>query len=102
LVEQLGLTSYFSRIDGNYSPAAVGKAGALHQHLDALELSAGVVVMIGDSVDDGLAATAAGCRCVLIDSGHTTPAALAESGWPIATDLLDALSIATEQPRLQA
>jgi phosphoglycolate phosphatase-like HAD superfamily hydrolase len=96
LVERLGLASYFALIEGNRNRGEAGKTDALHRHLAALGLVevADRVLMIGDTVDDADAAVATGCRCVLIDSGHTAPGALEATGHPVVTSLLAAVAIA--------
>lgn len=55
--------------------------------------------MIGDTVDDATAASAVGCNCVLIDSGHGHVDALAATGAPIIETLLDAVGIATNSDK---
>jgi phosphoglycolate phosphatase-like HAD superfamily hydrolase len=101
-VERLGLTGYFRRIDG--LRAAVGgghKAPHLAAHLAALGIDGAECVMIGDSVDDALAAASVGARCVLYTGGFTDAARLAEVGVPVADSLAEAVAIAaaTESAR---
>jgi phosphoglycolate phosphatase-like HAD superfamily hydrolase len=58
-------------------------------------------VMIGDSVDDALAAASVGARCVLYSGGFTDAARLAEVGVPVVGSLAEAavLAAATESAR---
>ena len=52
------------------------------------------VVLIGDSIDDALAADAVGARCVLYAGGVTHPDRLRDSGWPVADSLTEAVRLA--------
>ncbi len=95
LVQQLGLADHFAQVDGNRNRGEAGKTDALHRHLAGLDLveTADQVLMIGDTADDAAAAAAAGCRCVLIDSGHTAPGVLEATGQPVVTSLLAAVAV---------
>ena len=57
--------------------------------------------MIGDSVDDALAAASVGARCVLYSGGFTDAVRLAEVGVPVVDSLIEAVAIAaaTESAR---
>ncbi|MEU8223245.1 HAD hydrolase-like protein [Kribbella sp. NPDC048915] len=93
-VEQYGLTSYFTRIDG--LPGEVGggsKADSLIRHLDAQQLDPADVVLIGDVVDDAEAARSAGTHCVLVTTGAMTPDSLQTTGAPVATSITQALNL---------
>jgi phosphoglycolate phosphatase-like HAD superfamily hydrolase len=101
-VDRHGLTGYFRRIDG--LRAAVGgghKAPHLAAHLAAMGVDGADCVMIGDSVDDALAAASVGARCVLYSGGFTDAARLAEVGVPVVGSLAEAavLAAATESAR---
>ena len=50
--------------------------------------------MIGDSLDDGLAAEENGIRCVMFDSGSHHRHELESTGFPVADSLLQALELA--------
>lgn len=95
LVETHGLTTRFARVDG--LPAA-GSGDSKHPHLiahlDALGLDGTDCVMIGDSVDDALAAQAAGADCVLYAGGFTSAAKLRETGMPVVASLTEAVALA--------
>lgn len=91
-VEQYGLTSYFTRIDG--LPGDVGggsKADSLIRHLEAQQLDPATVVLIGDVVDDGQAAQAAGTQCILVSTGAMTRSALEATGAPVTESITEAI-----------
>lgn len=96
VVEGFGLASYFVRIDGRRSPDGLGggKAPYLVEHLAALALTGGEVVLIGDTVDDAHAAAAVGAGCVLYGGGFTDPEVLRQTGVPVASSLVEAVTIA--------
>ena len=101
-VDRHGLPGYFQRVDG--LRAAVGgghKAPHLAAHLAAMGVDGADCVMIGDSVDDALAAASVGARCVLYSGGFTDAARLAEVGVPVVGSLTEAavLAAATESAR---
>jgi phosphoglycolate phosphatase-like HAD superfamily hydrolase len=91
-----GLLGLFARVDG----LRAGEVGGGHKleylltHLDALGVAAGDTVLIGDSVDDARAAAGAGAACVLYGGGFTAPEQLAATGVPVASSLLEAVSLA--------
>jgi phosphoglycolate phosphatase-like HAD superfamily hydrolase len=99
-VEGYGLTSYFSRVDGQIlHPTGVGggyKAPHLVRHLAALGLSGSDCVLIGDSVDDAEAASAVGARVVLYSGGFTHHDRLVATGFPVTTTLADAVALAAQ------
>ena len=95
LVNQHGLTRYFSRIDGLHEkPGATRKSGHLKTHLDALSLAGGDCVLIGDSLDDAAAARAVGAACVLYAGGFNHAEQLAATGLPVATTLVGVVALA--------
>jgi phosphoglycolate phosphatase-like HAD superfamily hydrolase len=93
LVEQLGLSGFFSRIDGRTdSEMAQSKAEHLNQHLKQLQLdnNRAQVVMIGDNADDGNAARLNGIRAILVTTGEHPRERLVETGWPVVDSLSQA------------
>ncbi|WP_350275151.1 HAD family hydrolase [Kribbella sp. HUAS MG21] len=93
-VDQYGLTSYFSRIDG--LPGEVGggsKADSLRLHLEAQNLDPTTVALIGDVVDDAQAAQSAGTHCVLVTTGAMTAESLRATGAPVTTSITEALHL---------
>nr|WP_205861063.1 HAD hydrolase-like protein [Planosporangium flavigriseum] len=103
-VTRRGLHAVFERIDGLRPDVVAGghKAEHLVGHLDALGVAAADAVLIGDSADDAHAAAAVGAACVLYGGGFTHPDRLAEVGVPVATSLLEAVSLARAAVGAQA
>lgn len=94
-VETYGLTSLFTRIDGLRSGVGgAPKAGHLADHVAELGISGDHVVLIGDSLDDALAADSVGAGCVLYAGGFTDPDRLHASGRPVANTLRGAVELA--------
>ncbi|GGK83296.1 HAD family hydrolase [Mangrovihabitans endophyticus] len=96
-IETYGLTGSFSRVDG--LRAEVGgdlKAGHLARHLDRLEIAGDRTVLIGDSLDDAVAARSVGAEVVLYTGGFTDAARLRESGLPVADTLVEAVQRAQQ------
>jgi phosphoglycolate phosphatase-like HAD superfamily hydrolase len=93
-IEQFGLTGYFSRIDGLAGDIGGGsKTDSLLQHLEALALDPSDVVLIGDVVDDAVAAQAAGTDCILVATGAMTRTALETTGAPVTNSIQEALHL---------
>jgi len=96
-VTRYGLSAYFRRVDG--LRAAVGgghKAPHLAAHLDAMGVVGTDCVMIGDSVDDAVAAASVGARIILYSGGFTDRARLVEMGVPVVGTLAEAIKLAGE------
>ncbi|MGH3545034.1 MAG: HAD family hydrolase [Mycobacteriales bacterium] len=106
-IAQFGLTDYFVRVDGRPHTGVEGldgKTEPLRRHVEYLRTSretgsqvsdpAPEYVLIGDSLDDAVAARANGVRCVLFASGIHTPAALTATGLPVAHTLHQAVEVA--------
>jgi phosphoglycolate phosphatase-like HAD superfamily hydrolase len=90
-----GLLAHLSRVDGLRELVGGGpKAPHLEAHLAALGLVGEECVLIGDSVDDALAAEAVGARAVLYLGGFTHEETLRATGRPVATTLLEAVTLA--------
>src|SRR6201999_209203 len=71
-VNRYGLDAYFARVDGLRDAVGGGpKAPHLVAHLREQGLVGDDCVLIGDSVDDALAAQSVGARCVLYSGGFT-------------------------------
>ncbi len=96
-VDELGLTRWFTQIDGLRGAAGGNKAPHLGEHLVHLALL-GIepedCVMIGDALDDAMAARAHGVACVLFDSGSHPVEELRAFGRPVAGSLIEALDLA--------
>ena len=98
MVERLGVTPYMVTIQGNTADAGAPKAMHLADHLGRLDGAiAGPgrdVIMIGDSLDDGVAARENGIWCVMYDSGSHHRRELVSTGFPVADSLARALALA--------
>lgn len=98
-VEEYGLSGHFRRIDGLRLPVAGAenhKGPYLADHLAALRLDGARVVMIGDTVDDAVAAASAGAACVLYTGGFTEAEQLRATGAPVVDTLVAAVTLARE------
>jgi phosphoglycolate phosphatase-like HAD superfamily hydrolase len=94
-IETYGLTGVFTRVDGLRTEIGGDlKAGHLARHLDELGVSGDHAVLIGDSLDDALAAESVGAGAVLYTGGFTHPARLRASGRPVADTLVEAVRVA--------
>lgn len=92
--ERLGVSGYMLRVDGIRADAGAEKQGHLEAHIVELVEGHGVqdtIVMIGDTLDDAIAAADVGVECVLVDSGSHHRDELAATGCPVAPSLLEAL-----------
>jgi phosphoglycolate phosphatase-like HAD superfamily hydrolase len=88
--ERFGIARFFARIDGARDGASGGsKFGLLVAHLEALGTAPDQVVMVGDCVDDALAAQRVGARAVLYAGGMQDRAALERIGVPVVDRLAD-------------
>jgi phosphoglycolate phosphatase-like HAD superfamily hydrolase len=93
LVTEYGLADLFIRIDGQRENiGGHGKTDHLIEHLVALRVEPADVLLIGDVLDDAIAAQAAGVRCVLVTTGMTTRRALETSGSPVVDSVAEALA----------
>ena len=96
-LETYGLTGLFTRVDGLRTEIGGDlKAGHLSRHLVELGVSGDDAVMIGDSLDDSVAAASVGAAVVLYTGGFTHPARLRASGLPVADTLVEAVELARE------
>ena len=95
-VEGHGLCDYFVRIDGLRGAVRGGaKLEHLVTHRERLGAVPARTVMIGDTVDDAVAAGGAGLECVLLDGGrglHSSEA-LASAGVPVVASLAEAVDL---------
>jgi phosphoglycolate phosphatase-like HAD superfamily hydrolase len=94
-VETYGLAGVFTRVDGLRTEVGGDlKAGHLARHLDELGVPGDRAVLIGDSLDDALAAESVGAAAVLYTGGFTHPTRLRASGRPVADTLVEAVRVA--------
>ena len=100
-VERQGIAGYFVRVDGLRGGERGGaKLEHLVAHLERLGVAPSRTMMIGDTVDDAVAARGAGIACILLDgdAGLHEPAAIRGAGVPVATGLREALALLTPDP----
>jgi phosphoglycolate phosphatase-like HAD superfamily hydrolase len=98
LVTRFGIEERFVRVEGLRGRGGGLKAGHLEAHLLAVADAAGEdpqrVVVIGDAVDDAVAAAHVRARCVLYDGGSHPVEALVATGVPVVGTLMEALDVA--------
>lgn len=94
MVDRLGLAGRFELVDGLRGPSGGRKAGQLAEHLVALGLGADRTLVVGDALDDAVAARSVGAPCVLYDGGSHPRSELEQAGVPVASDLTEVLDIA--------
>lgn len=96
LVTELGLADVFTRVDGLRTEVGGGggsKAEHLVAHLAAQGLDPADVVVVGDVLDDAVAASAVGARCVLVTTGVMAHDQLVAGGVPVVDSVGDALRV---------
>ncbi|MEU8502529.1 HAD hydrolase-like protein [Streptomyces lavendulae] len=99
LVRTHGIDGHFLRVDGRTGPSHTTKAGHLVRHMAAMEsagVTAGRTVLIGDAVDDALAAAHVGARAVLYTGGSHSRTSLEAAGVPVVDSLAEAVATARE------
>ncbi|MGH3309671.1 MAG: HAD family hydrolase [Streptomyces sp.] len=95
LVRTHGITEHFVRVDGATGPSGGVKAAQMERHLLALDgIDAARTVVIGDAVDDALAAAHVGAHAVLYTGGSHSRASLETAGVPVVDTLADAVEAA--------
>ncbi|MGW6533888.1 HAD family hydrolase [Streptomyces venezuelae] len=96
IVRRHGIHEYFVRIDGRTDESHDGKAERMVRHLDALSEAVDVrrVVVVGDAVDDAVAAEHVGAQAVLYTGGSQSRASLELAGVPVVDSLADAVDVA--------
>lgn len=97
LVRGFGIEPHFLRIDGRDGPSGGTKAEHMVRHLAALDVHGvhpSTTVVIGDALDDALAARGAGAGAVLYTGGSHSRASLEEAGVPVVDSLTEAVSLA--------
>ncbi|WP_328317769.1 HAD family hydrolase [Streptomyces sp. NBC_00388] len=97
IVRTHGIERRFLRVDGRTGPSNEGKAEHMVRHLAGLDgVVPGRVVVIGDAVDDAVAAAHAGARAVLYTGGSHSRASLERAGVPVVDSLAEAVRTARE------
>ncbi|MFC4497714.1 HAD family hydrolase [Streptomyces ovatisporus] len=95
LVKTHGIADHFVRVDGATGPSGGVKGEQMARHLLALEkVEAENTVVIGDAVDDAVAAAHVGARAVLYTGGSHSRASLETAGVPVVDTLEEAIEAA--------
>lgn len=94
MVADHSIDQHFDLVEGVRGAGGGHKVDLLEAHLVLLDVDrADEVVVIGDAIDDAVAAAAVGARAVLFDGGSHPPDRLAAVGVPVVGSLLDALEV---------
>ncbi|MFF5569037.1 HAD family hydrolase [Streptomyces sp. NPDC012623] len=100
VVRGYGIERHFLRIDGRTGPSGGSKALHMERHLTSLAaegaISAARTVVIGDAVDDAVAAAHVGARAVLYTGGTHSRTALEAVGVPVVDSLAEAVAVARD------
>jgi phosphoglycolate phosphatase-like HAD superfamily hydrolase len=100
LVRRLGVEQHFVRVDGRISTSGVsGKSEHLVRHLAAISVEGmdpSRTVLIGDVVDDAVAAAHVGAHAVLFSGGSHARSELERVGVPVADTLAQAVEYARD------
>ncbi|WP_330175553.1 HAD hydrolase-like protein [Streptomyces sp. NBC_01498] len=98
VVREYGIHQHFVRVDGRTGPSGGTKAVHMERHLTALAAEGRITpartVVIGDAVDDALAAAHVGARAVLYTGGSHSRRSLEAVGVPVVDSLADAVDLA--------
>lgn len=97
LVRGFGIEEHFVRVDGRTGPSGGSKAEHMVRHVGALVgggVDPGRVVVVGDAVDDAVAAERAGVGAVLYTGGSHGRASLEGAGVPVVDSLGEAVAVA--------
>lgn len=95
VVRGYGIEPHFVRVDGRTGPSGGSKALHMERHLAALDgISPERTVVIGDAVDDAVAAAHVGAKAVLYTGGSHSRASLEAAGVPVVDSLAEAAELA--------
>ncbi|MGR8010229.1 HAD family hydrolase [Streptomyces hypolithicus] len=95
VVRGYGIERHFVRVDGRTGPSGGSKAAHMARHVGALGgVAPERVVVIGDAVDDAVAAAHVGARAVLYTGGSHSRASLEPAGVPVVDTLTEAVAVA--------
>lgn len=98
VVRGYGIESHFVRVDGRTGPSGGSKALHMERHFEALaelaRISPERAVVIGDAVDDAVAAAHVGARAVLYTGGSHSRSSLEAAGVPVVDTLAEAVALA--------
>ncbi|WP_069173055.1 HAD family hydrolase [Streptomyces griseus] len=101
VVRGYGIERHFVRVDGRTGPSGGSKAQHMERHFEVLAGLEGAAraapehaVVIGDAVDDAVAAAHVGARAVLYTGGSHSRASLEAAGVPVVDTLAEAVALA--------
>jgi phosphoglycolate phosphatase-like HAD superfamily hydrolase len=97
IIRTHGIEDHFIRVDGRVDGSHTGKSHQMARHLAAIEgidIDPGRVVVIGDAVDDAVAAAHVGARAVLYTGGSHSRISLQAAGVPVVDSLAEAVEVA--------
>ncbi|RLU78926.1 phosphatase [Streptomyces griseocarneus] len=93
LVRGFGIEPRFVRVQGRTGPSGGGKSEHMSRHVAGLDgISPRRTVIIGDAVDDAVAAAHVGAYAVLYTGGSHSRTSLAEAGVPVVDSLAEAVA----------
>lgn len=97
VVRGYGIERHFTRVDGRTGPSGGSKAQHMERHLAAMGgVSPDHTVVIGDAVDDAVAAAHVGARAVLYTGGSHSRSSLEAAGVPVVDSLSEAVALAEQ------
>ncbi|MFF1842544.1 HAD family hydrolase [Streptomyces sp. NPDC058232] len=97
VVRGYGIERHFTRVDGRTGPSGGSKAQHMERHLAAMGgVSPDHTVVIGDAVDDAVAAAHVGARAVLYTGGSHSRSSLEAAGVPVVDSLDEAVALAEQ------
>lgn len=95
VVRGYGIERHFVRVDGRTGRSGGSKAQHMERHFASLDgISPEHAVIIGDAVDDAVAAAHVGARAVLYTGGSHSRASLEAAGVPVVDTLAEAADLA--------
>ncbi|MGY4901441.1 HAD family hydrolase [Streptomyces sp. 900116325] len=100
VVRGYGIERHFTRVDGRTGPSGGSKTQHMERHLAAMGgVSPDHTVVIGDAVDDAVAAAHVGARAVLYTGGSHSRSSLEAAGVPVVDSLGEAVALAEQMAR---
>ncbi|MFJ4837877.1 HAD family hydrolase [Streptomyces sp. NPDC088746] len=95
VVRGYGIERHFVRVDGRTGPSGGSKAQQMERHFEVLgDIAPESAVVIGDAVDDAVAAAHVGARAVLYTGGSHSRSSLEAVGVPVVDSLAEAVALA--------
>jgi phosphoglycolate phosphatase-like HAD superfamily hydrolase len=95
VVRGYGIERHFIRVDGRTGPSGGSKAQHMERHFAVLgDIAPASAVVIGDAVDDAVAAAHVGARAVLYTGGSHSRSSLEAAGVPVVDTLAEAVALA--------